>query len=74
MKVDDDATVETLLHTLSKKYGRKFSDYIFEEKSGAPRVNLQLLVDGKSTIALQGNKTRITDGCVFTIVPSVAGG
>ena len=74
LKVDDGTTVETLLHKLSERYGQEFSQYVFDENTGAPRVQLQLLVDGKSTMALQGNKTKITDGCVFTMIPPVAGG
>jgi MoaD family protein len=74
VEMDDNTTAETLLHILSKKYGQEFLQYVFDEHTGTPRVHLQLLVDGRSTMALEGNNTKITDGCVFAIIPPVGGG
>jgi molybdopterin synthase sulfur carrier subunit len=73
-QVEDGATVESLLQILSKMYGSKFENYVFDEKTHTPRDYLQFLVDGKSASTLQGLKTKITDGCQFAIIPPVGGG
>jgi molybdopterin synthase sulfur carrier subunit len=74
LEVDDGATVETLLNGLSRMYGQKFTEYVFDEKTHAIRDHIQFLIDGKSAITLQGLKTRIRDGCQFAIIPPVGGG
>lgn len=74
LEVEDGTTIESLLHILSKTYGSKFVDYVFDEKMHTPRDHLQFLVDGKSASTLQGLKTKIMDGCQFAIIPPVGGG
>jgi len=74
LEVEDETTIESLLQRLSRMYGSKFVDYVFDEKTGVPRDHLQFLIDGKSATSLEGLKTRITDGCQFAIIPPVGGG
>lgn len=74
LEVEDGATVESLLHTLSKMYGQKLVDYVFDKETGAPRDHLQFLIDGKSATTLQGLRTKIPDSCEFVIIPPVGGG
>jgi len=66
-------TVEDLLKQLSQKYGRRFRDYVYNEK-GEVRSHLQFLVNGKSTTTLQGFKTRLREGDQIAILPPVGGG
>ena len=74
VEVPDNTTVEELIEILSSKYGREFSDYVYDERTGKPRDHLQFLIDGRSASTLQGLKTRLRDGCNFAIIPPVGGG
>ena len=69
----DKATVGDVLRELVKKFGPKFSDYLFNEKAMV-RDYLQLLVNGRSVDLLEGLKTRLDDGDVVAVVPPVGGG
>jgi len=66
-------TVEELLKQLSRKYGERFQDYVYDEK-GKVRNHLQFLINGKSTTTLQGFKTRLREGDQIAILPPVGGG
>jgi len=66
-------TVEALLKQLSKRYGKEFVDYVFDEL-GNVRGHLQLLVNGKSITTMQGFKTKLNNGDQIAILPPVGGG
>lgn len=66
-------TVESLLKQLSKKYGKEFDDYIYDEL-GHVRGHLSFLVNGQSVSALHGLKTSLKDGDQVAILPPVGGG
>ena len=66
-------TVEELLTRLSKKYGREFREYLYNEK-GKVHSYLSILVNGKSTNVLQGLDTKLKEGDVIAILPPVGGG
>jgi len=66
-------TVADLLNLLSKRHGRGFTNYVYNER-GKVRGHLQFLVNGKSIITLQGFETRLGDGDSFAIIPPVGGG
>jgi len=66
-------TVADLLNLLSKRHGRGFTNYVYNEK-GRVRGHLQFLVNGKSIITLQGFETRLEEGDSFAIIPPVGGG
>jgi len=66
-------TVESLLKQLSKKYGKEFNDYVYDEL-GNVHGHLHFLVNGQSTTALQGFRTRLKDGDQVAILPPVGGG
>ncbi|MBS7645000.1 MAG: ubiquitin-like small modifier protein 1 [Candidatus Bathyarchaeia archaeon] len=74
IEVPENTTVEGLIEILSSRYGKEFSDYVYDERVGKPRDYLQFLIDGRSASTLQGLKTRLRDGCNFAIIPPVGGG
>jgi len=61
------------LNLLSKKYGRPFTDYVYDEK-GRVQSYIQVLLNGTSFTALQGLVTKLKDGDRVAIIPPVAGG
>lgn len=69
----DDFTVGELLEQLSKKHGRRFVEYVYDE-GGEVRSYLQFLVNGRSVSTLQGFKTRLREGDSVAIIPPVGGG
>jgi len=73
IELPSTATVEELLEILSKKYGRKFVDYVYDEKNNV-RSHLQFLVNGRNTTILQGFKTKLVEGDKVAIIPPVGGG
>lgn len=66
-------TVETLLRQLSKRHGKEFADYLYDEL-GSIREHLNLLVNGKSLAALNGLRTKLREGDQIAILPPVGGG
>jgi MoaD family protein len=74
IEIDRDTTVETLLLSLSEKYGDKFNKYVFKTQTTNPKENLQFLIDGKSITAFDGIRTKLNDDCKFVIIPPVGGG
>jgi len=73
IELSRSVTVEALLKQLSKKYGKEFEDYVYDEL-GNIRGHLQFLVNGKSITALQGFKTKLKEGDQIAILPPVGGG
>ena len=73
VQVQNIITVEELLTQLSKKYGKEFREYLYNEK-GQVRSHLSILVNGKSTNVLQGLDTELKEGDTVAILPPVGGG
>jgi len=73
MELPSVTTVEELLKQLSKRYGRKFSDYVYNDV-GNVRGYLQFLINGRSITTLQGLETRLKEGDRVAIIPPVGGG
>ena len=67
------ATVESLLKQLSKKYGKEFDDYVYDEL-GNVHGHLHFLVNGQSITALNEFRTRLKEGDQVAILPPVGGG
>ncbi|MCL5949568.1 MAG: MoaD family protein [Candidatus Bathyarchaeota archaeon] len=67
-------TVDLVLKTLSHKYGKPFTEYVYDGKTGQPKNFLQFLVSGTSTSTLNGLETELKDGAVLAILPPVGGG
>ena len=66
-------TVEELLSHLTKKYGREFTEYLYDEK-GKVRTYIQILINGRGIKALQGFETKLKEGDTVAIFPPVGGG
>jgi len=66
-------TVEELLAHLSKKYGREFIEYLYDEK-GNVRKYIQILINGRGINVLQGFETKLKEGDTVAIFPPVGGG
>jgi len=73
MELPSVTTVEELLKQLSKRYGRKFSDYVYNDV-GNVRSYLQFLINGRSVTTLEGFETRLKEGDRVAIIPPVGGG
>jgi molybdopterin synthase sulfur carrier subunit len=66
-------SVDALLRELSKKYGKDFDDYVFDEL-GDVRGHLQVLINGTSVSTMQDLKTQLKDADQVAILPPVGGG
>jgi molybdopterin synthase sulfur carrier subunit len=71
---DEKITVDLILKTLSQKYGKPFTEYVYNGKTGQPKNFLQFLINGTSTSTLKGLETELKDGDVLAILPPVGGG
>ena len=72
--VGEKVTVDLVLKALSNKYGKPFTEYVYDGKTGQPKNFLQFLVNGTSTATLNGLETELKDGAVLAILPPVGGG
>jgi molybdopterin synthase sulfur carrier subunit len=70
----EDVTVDKVLKKLAELYGKDFVEYVYDSKTGAVKDYLQVLVNGRSTSALEGLDTRLVDKDVLAIIPPVGGG
>jgi len=71
---EGEVTVNLVLQTLSKKYGKPFTDYVYNSETGQPKSFLQFLVNGTSTQTLNDLESALKDGDVLAILPPVGGG
>ena len=67
-------TFNLVLKELSQKYGAKFTEYVYNTKTGQPKNFLQFLINGKSTSTFKGLETNLENGDVLAILPPVGGG
>lgn len=67
-------TVDDVLKTLVRCYGKRFVEYVYDENTGEVKGFLQFLVNGKSATTLDGLQTELKDGDVLAILPPVGGG
>ena len=73
LELSKPISVDAFLKQLSKKYGKDFDDYMFDEL-GDVRGHLQVLINGKSVSTMQGLKTQLKDADQVAILPPVGGG
>ncbi len=67
-------TVNMVLEALRQEYGKNFSEYVYDSKTGEVKGFLQFLVNGRSVSTLSSFNTRLADGDVLAIIPPVGGG
>jgi molybdopterin synthase sulfur carrier subunit len=70
----EKVTVDKVLKTLTQRYGKRFLEYVYEDKTKEVRGFLQFLVNGKSATTMNGIETELEDGDVLAILPPVGGG
>jgi molybdopterin synthase sulfur carrier subunit len=70
----ENVTIAAVLKRLSDHYGKRFSEYVYEKKTGNVKGFLQFLVNGRSVASFKGLETVLADGDVLAIVPPVGGG
>jgi molybdopterin synthase sulfur carrier subunit len=70
----EKSTIDTVLKNLSKRYGKRFSEYLYDPQTGEVKHFLQFLVNGKSTYNINGLETELANGDVIAIIPPVGGG
>lgn len=73
VKFSRSVSVEAVLRQLSRKYGKDFDDYMFDEL-GNVRGYLQILVNGTSVTAMHGLRTKLNDADQMAILPPIGGG
>jgi len=71
---EEDVTITAVLEKLSERYGRKFSEYVYQKKTREVKGFLQFLVNGRSMVSFKGLETVLVDGDVLAIIPPVGGG
>ena len=71
---NESITILKVLNFLASNYGKKFSDYVFDTKTGTVKGFLQFFINGQSSTALKGIDTELKDEDMLAIVPPVGGG
>jgi molybdopterin synthase sulfur carrier subunit len=70
----EKVTVDLVLKTLTEKYGKPFTEYVYNGKTAELKGFLQFLVNGNSTSTLNGLQTELKNDDVLAILPPVGGG
>ena len=70
----EKVNVDTVLTVLKDKYGKPFTEYVYENETNKPKGFLQFLINGNSTTTLEGLKTELKSGDLLAILPPVGGG
>ncbi len=72
VKLPKDSTVGALLNELSRRYGSKFEEYIFEKEE--IKSYLIVLLNGRNINFLDGLKTVLSEDATVAVLPPVGGG
>jgi molybdopterin synthase sulfur carrier subunit len=73
LQLQNNLTVDELITILSEKYGKKFREYIYNNKR-QPQEYLSFLVNGTNINNIQGFDTKLKNEDVVAILPPVGGG
>jgi len=73
VELSDNATLEDLLVILSNKYGKRFWEYVIEERENRKVIkeHVVILINGKSTENLE---MKLKDGDSIALMPFLGGG
>jgi len=66
--------VAPTLDKLAKEYGKSFTDYVFDRRTGEVKGFLQFLINGRSASTNKGLDAKLADGDILAIIPPVGGG
>ena len=70
----EKVTLDKVLKILAQRYGKRFVEYVYDDKTDEVKGFLQFLINGKSAATLNGLQTELEDGDVLAILPPVSGG
>ena len=70
----ETVTINIVLEKLAARYGKPFTDYVFDPQSGGVRRYLQFFINGQSAATIKRLETELNNGDVVAIVPPVGGG
>ena len=70
----EKVTLDKVLKILAQRYGKRFVEYVYDDKTDDVKGFLQFLINGKSAATLNGLQTELEDGDVLAILPPVGGG
>lgn len=73
VNMEKGSTVDDLLKHLCNQFGDSFRSLIFR-KNGSIAENLVIFVNGRNILALEGIKTKLTDGDYLILSTPVIGG
>ena len=73
LTIPEGTTIGEALEGLAKRYGKRFREYVYDEKGGV-RGHLIFLINGESINALKGFETVLREGDSLVILPPVGGG
>ncbi len=73
-KTGETVTVNAIIERLAKEYGKNFTDYVFDRRTGEVKGFLQFLINGRSASTIKGLETKLADGDILAIIPPVGGG
>ena len=73
-KTGETVTVNAIIERLAKEYGKNFTDYVFDRRTGEVKGFLQFLINGRSASTIRGLETKLADGDILAIIPPVGGG
>ena len=70
----EKVTLDKVLKILAQRYGKRFVEYVYDDKTDEVKGFLQFLINGKSAATLNELQTELEDGDVLAILPPVGGG
>ena len=70
----EKVTLDKVLKILAQRYGKRFVEYVYDDKTDEVKGFLQFLINGKSAATLNGLQTELEDGDALAILPPVGGG
>ena len=73
-KTGETVTVNAIIERIAKEYGKNFTDYVFDRRTGEVKGFLQFLINGRSASTIRGLETKLADGDILAIIPPVGGG
>ena len=74
LSIPERSTLEELLATMVKRWGKELSSRLLEANSSIPLPYIRLMVNGRDIALLNRLKTELQEGDEILILPPIAGG